>query len=149
RVLETVPVRCRQTSPRFDMLERCRNAQERWGGVHELIDRWLRERGELVVQLVALQKGVEPGAAGVEALRRFCQVMLDYASAWHFGVHEQLLIEAQEFDNQRGLEVAGQVQARIGAITAELVAFNDRCPAGRCASDPALGEELRQLGQLL
>lgn len=131
------------------MLERCRNAQERWGGVHELIDRWLRERQELVTLLVNLQKGVEPGPAGVEALRSFCQVMLDYVSAWHFGVHEQLLIEAREFNNQRGLEIADQMQARITAITTEVVAFNDRCPTGRCASDPDLGEELQQLGQLL
>jgi regulator of sigma D len=30
------------------MLESCQNAQERWGGVHLLIDRWLQERHELV-----------------------------------------------------------------------------------------------------
>ena len=32
------------------MLENCRNARERWGGVSELIDRWLKERQELLVQ---------------------------------------------------------------------------------------------------
>ena len=30
------------------MLESCKNAQERWGGVHQLIDRWLQERQELI-----------------------------------------------------------------------------------------------------
>lgn len=130
------------------MLERCRNSQERWGGVHELIDRWLRERQGLVTELVSLGKGVAPGRAGVEALRGFCQLMLDYVSAWHFGVYEQLLIEAREFDDHRGLEVASQIQPRIEAITADVVAFNDRCPSGRCASDPALAEELKQLGKL-
>ncbi|TFY89649.1 Rsd/AlgQ family anti-sigma factor, partial [Pseudomonas kairouanensis] len=30
------------------MLESCQNAQERWGGVHKLIDRWLLERHELI-----------------------------------------------------------------------------------------------------
>ena len=30
------------------MLESCQNAQERWGGVHLLIDRWLQEREELI-----------------------------------------------------------------------------------------------------
>lgn len=131
------------------MLERCRNARERWGGVHDLIDRWLAERQQLVATLVDLQKGVEPGSEGTRALGRFCQIMLDYVSVWHFGVYEQLLIEAREFGNQRGLEVAGQIQERIAAITDEVVAFNDRCPKGRCAGDPALPEELRQLGQLL
>ena len=33
------------------MLESCRNAQERWGGVHQLIDRWLHERQQLVQDL--------------------------------------------------------------------------------------------------
>jgi regulator of sigma D len=74
--------------------------------------------------------------------------MLDYVSAWHFGVYEQLLIEAREFKDERGLEVASQIQPRIEAITSEVVAFNDRCPSGRCASDPALAQELLQLGQL-
>ena len=40
------------------MLESCRNAQERWGGVHLLIDRWLKERHELVRAYDAL--GAEP-----------------------------------------------------------------------------------------
>ena len=30
------------------MLESCQNAQERWGGVHKLIDSWLKARHELV-----------------------------------------------------------------------------------------------------
>ena len=36
------------------MLESCRNAQERWGGVHQLIDRWLHERQQLVQAFDAL-----------------------------------------------------------------------------------------------
>ena len=40
------------------MLESCQNAQERWGGVHLLIDRWLKERHELVRAYDAL--GAEP-----------------------------------------------------------------------------------------
>ena len=35
------------------MLDSCQNAQERWGGVHLLIDRWLRERHELIKVKVA------------------------------------------------------------------------------------------------
>ena len=36
------------------MLENCRNARERWGGVSELIDRWLKERQELLVHYCEL-----------------------------------------------------------------------------------------------
>ena len=28
------------------MLDGCRDAKERWGGVHDLLDRWLHERHE-------------------------------------------------------------------------------------------------------
>ncbi len=31
------------------MLEGCQTAKERWGGVSEIIDRWLNERQELIV----------------------------------------------------------------------------------------------------
>ena len=31
------------------MLENCKTAKERWGGVSEIIDRWLTERQELIV----------------------------------------------------------------------------------------------------
>ncbi len=44
------------------MLESCQNAQERWGGVHLLIDRWLQERHELVRAYDAL--GAKPEALG-------------------------------------------------------------------------------------
>ena len=37
------------------MLDSCQNAQERWGGVHKLIDRWLGERAELVQAFRALR----------------------------------------------------------------------------------------------
>ena len=30
------------------MLERCKTAQERWGGVHSIIDRWLQQRKVLI-----------------------------------------------------------------------------------------------------
>ena len=44
------------------MLESCRNAQERWGGVHQLIDRWLGERRELVLAYSALAKAPQAPA---------------------------------------------------------------------------------------
>lgn len=32
------------------MLENCQSAKERWGGVSEIIDRWLEERQQMLVQ---------------------------------------------------------------------------------------------------
>ncbi len=36
------------------MLENCKDAKERWGGVNEIIDRWLEERQQMLVQYCAL-----------------------------------------------------------------------------------------------
>ena len=44
------------------MLESCQNAQERWGVVHQLIDRWLGERRELVLAYTALTKAPQAPA---------------------------------------------------------------------------------------
>lgn len=56
------------------MLESCQNAQERWGGVHLLIDRWLQERHELVRAYDAL--GAKPETLGEnrKPLQEFCGV---------------------------------------------------------------------------
>ncbi|MFT6421094.1 MAG: regulator of sigma D, partial [Porticoccus sp.] len=36
------------------MLENCKSAKERWGGVSQLIDQWLEERQEMLVRFCAL-----------------------------------------------------------------------------------------------
>jgi regulator of sigma D len=130
------------------MLESCQNAQERWGGVHLLIDRWLQERGELVAAYAAL------GASSAEVvdtqgLQRFCEILVDYVSAGHFEVYEQLTNEAKAFGDQRGLDLAKQIYPRIEAITEVALAFNDRCDSGDCRDGASIGEELNRLGQLL
>ena len=71
------------------MLESCQNAQERWGGVHQLIDRWLQERHELVSAFGALSDNLQ-GAASGQGVQRFCEILVDYVSAGHFEVYEQL-----------------------------------------------------------
>ncbi|EIK54772.1 anti-RNA polymerase sigma 70 factor [Stutzerimonas stutzeri TS44] len=129
------------------MLESCRNAQERWGGVHLLIDRWLQERHALVNAFDGLH--VESDSATRQALQKFCQLLVDYVSAGHFEIYEQLLAEAKAFGDARGIELAKQIYPRIETITQVLLAFNDRCEKGDCFDSPGLSEELRQLGQLL
>ncbi|MBA1262222.1 sigma D regulator [Stutzerimonas sp. NM35] len=129
------------------MLESCRNAQERWGGVHLLIDRWLQERHALIKVFDEL-KGAE-AALSRPALQSFCQILLDYVSAGHFEIYEQLLQEAEAFGDKRGLELAHQIYPRIEAITDVAVAFNDRCDKGDCLDSPGLHDELQHLGQLL
>ncbi len=131
------------------MLESCQNAQERWGGVHRLIDRWLQERQELVAAYAAIGNAPQAPSANAQSLQRFCQVLVDYVSAGHFEVYEQLTSEAKAFNDQRGLDLAKQIYPRIEAITEVALSFNDRCDNGDGHDSLSLGEELRRLGQAL
>ncbi|MBU3055666.1 MULTISPECIES: sigma D regulator [Pseudomonas] len=131
------------------MLESCQNAQERWGGVHQLIDRWLQERHELVRAFDALNTKPQAPAANAEDVQKFCQILVDYVSAGHFEVYEQLTGEAKAFGDQRGLELAKQIYPRIEAITEAALSFNDRCDNGDCSDSCGLTLELKRLGQLL
>ena len=128
------------------MLESCQNAQERWGGVNQLIDRWLQERQELVRAFAGLAEASEIAS---QDLQRFCEILVDYVSAGHFEVYEQLTVEAKAFGDQRGLELAKQIYPRIEAITEVALAFNDRCDSGDCGDTVSLNAEIKRLGQLL
>jgi regulator of sigma D len=126
------------------MLESCQNAQERWGGVHLLIDRWLQDRHELVKAYDVL--GADPAALSESRtpLQEFCGVLVDYVSAGHFEIYEQLTSEAKAFGDQRGLELAKTIYPRIDVITENLLAFNDLCDEGKCVA-----EKFKELGGLL
>lgn len=131
------------------MLENCQNAQERWGGVHQVIDRWLQERNELVQVFAALQVAAQTPKVNSLEIERLCELLVDYASAGHFEVYEQLMREAHALGDTRGLELAKQIYPRLEAITEALLAFNDRCENGDCREGAGLPGELRQLGVLL
>lgn len=131
------------------MLESCQNARERWGGVHLMIDRWLQERHQLVNAFKRLNAEQHAPAANAGDLQGLCEVLVDYVSAGHFEIYEQLLQEAREFDDQRGLELAKRIYPRLEAITQAALAFNDHCDNGDCRDSKSLHAELEHLGKLL
>lgn len=134
------------------MLDNCRDAKERWGGVNDLIDRWLKERQELLVRYCELS-GTEDFSRLEELsaqLERMCEVLLDYVSAGHFEIYEQLIREAREFDDG-GLELAARVYPRIAATTETALDFNEKLD-GRRATEGEMRElfgELSRLGETL
>lgn len=132
------------------MLEKCRSAKERWGGVSELIDRWLQERQDLLSLFVGLpQQPINTNV--VETLGQFGQILVDYASSWHFGVYEHLLAEADEF-NDGGLELAKELAPKIQNSTDAVLNFNDRYSeiATMTVQDVShLSGELSKLGEIL
>ncbi|MBV2131826.1 sigma D regulator [Pseudomonas sp. MAP12] len=128
------------------MLENCRNAQERWGGVHLLLDRWIQQRHQVVSLYQALH--AQPKASGTP-LENFCATLVDYVSAGHFEIYEQLLGEAREFGDEQALALARQVWPQIEENTQAALDFNDRCDNGDCRDSVGLARELQRLGSLL
>lgn len=132
------------------MLDSCTNAQERWGGVHQLIDRWLAERQQLILNYRQLRERPEPSTQTDSELTAFCDILVDYVSAGHFEIYEQLLREAQDFDDQRGIDLAHRVYPRIETITLQAVAFNDQYgQSDRADDEAAMQTQLHQLGGML
>lgn len=131
------------------MLENCKTAKERWGGVSEIIDRWLEERQEMLVQYCALS-GLNEDLSDVqrgEKLRGFCQILVDYVSAGHFEVYDQLIKEGREFDDADALQEAGKLYDVVDKTTEKLLDFNDKY----LETDDlvALTPDLSQLGEAL
>lgn len=133
------------------MLENCRSARERWGGVSGIIDRWLQERQDMLVSYCRLSD-IEPFEDEEESRRReelqqFCQLMMDYVSAGHFEVYDQLLREGREFDDRRALVEADKLYNVVEATTDAMLDFNDKYQETDDIS--ALSEDLSTLGEQL
>jgi len=82
-------------------------------------------------------------------LQKFCEILVDYVSAGHFEVYEQLTNEAKAFGDERGLELAEKIYPRLDVITEVALAFNDRCDKGDCSDGEVVAVELKKLGGLL
>ncbi|SEA15713.1 sigma D regulator [Microbulbifer marinus] len=132
------------------MLENCKSARERWGGVSEIIDRWLHSRQSLLVRFCSLSEKkefAERDSETEENVRQLCQLLVDYVSAGHFEVYEQLIREGQEFDDKKGLEQARELYQHIDTTTDIAVDFNDKYQETDDLS--SLVQDLSQLGEAL
>lgn len=132
------------------MLENCKSARERWGGVSEIIDRWLHSRQELLVRFCALSKKKEIAEGDTEFeenVRLLCQDLVDYISAGHFEVYEQLAQEGKAFGDKQGLETARQLYREIDDTTDIAVDFNDKYQETDDLT--TLQQDLSELGEAL
>ncbi len=107
------------------MLENCQSAKERWGGVNDIIDRWLQERQDMLIQFCNLSENTDDEGAG-QKLQRLCQILVDYVSAGHFEVYDQLIKEGRDFEDEKALQEAGELFSRIDATTEVILDFNDK-----------------------
>ncbi|MEH6542222.1 sigma D regulator [Halopseudomonas sp.] len=132
------------------MLKNCKSAQERWGGVSTLIDRWLEERRDVLVEFCALGDINDFDSKNTvhrEKLKAFCEILVDYTSAGHFEIYDQLVQEGKELQDSQGLEIANGLLETIDTITEMILDFNDKY----LETDDlkTLAADLSQLGESL
>lgn len=117
------------------MLKECKTAQERWGGVHRLVDRWFDERREMLVAFMDLQEAcdADPESVTKERIDRFSELLMDYISAGHFEIYPQLREEASAFNDIEALAVADKLHERLEMSTQLVLEFdNDFSTPTRC-----------------
>lgn len=132
------------------MLENCKSAKERWGGVSNIIDRWLQERQDMLVRYCALSEDPsfdENDREKCAEIEQLCQIMMDYISAGHFEVYDQLIRESEEFNDQAALSQGNQLFAQVDATTDAILDFNDKYQETDDLS--SLATDLSHIGEVL
>jgi regulator of sigma D len=136
------------------MLTRLEKAQQKWGGSHTIIDKWLTERQELLV-LYCKIAGFSPYDKKDHALpdqlqiQTFCQILMDYLSAGHFEVYDDIA-KACEQKGPKSQQLANELYPRISETTDIALDFNDKY--AEVAKDDLLDEfdnDLSKLGEAL
>lgn len=132
------------------MLENCKSAQERWGGVSQLIDQWLEERQEMLVRFCALGEirhfSSEDPSQG-KKVKTFFEILGDYTSAGHFEIYDQLIREGTTYQDKEALETADGLLQTIDATTELILDFNDKYLETDDLT--SLAEDLSELGEAI
>lgn len=109
------------------MLDNCQTREERWEGVQNIVTKWLEERQEVVVlycSLCGVNTFSSDCSQSISKLRYFCQIMVDYISAGHFEVYDQLVKEAEDFEEDHK-NLLQNLYPKITATTEAALDFND------------------------
>lgn len=126
------------------MLENCESARKDQS-FDTTLNNWLHERQDMLVRYCALTdskvlKGEKDGAL-CKSIRELCQLMMDYVSAGHFKVYDQLLQKG----DQQVLAQASQLYAIVEQTTDTVLDFNDKYQEVDDLS--SLARDLSQLGE--
>ena len=120
--------------------------------VPDLIAKLLAERQVMLVSFnrVAGLKATSRPPLVRQLLRKFCQILVDYAALGHFEVYQGIEEQSELTENRQIKCLARQLYPLIARTTLSVLAFNDHYGSdqGR-RSLSALGAELSRLGEEL
>ncbi|OUS26560.1 anti-RNA polymerase sigma 70 factor [Thalassotalea sp. 42_200_T64] len=136
------------------MLNRLEQAQQQWGGSLNAIDNWLTERQDVLVgycQLAGLPPFEQTDMALPKSadIQSFCQLLMDYMSAGHFEVFDQVVAQCKK-NGPLSLALAQKLYPQIAKTTDIALTFNDKY--AEMSSDAMLDDfdqSLSALGQFL
>ena len=118
---------------------------DRRSQTRDLIDKLLAERKELLALLFdSSSPEPDPKSMERERLKEFCEILVDYIAAGHFGLYQRIAEGAER--RTAVLAVAEQVYPRIESITHAAVAFNDECETNDYEPN---GEIINKLSELV
>ncbi|KFZ30535.1 anti-RNA polymerase sigma 70 factor [Pseudidiomarina salinarum] len=136
------------------MLSRHEQTTERWIGAHQAIDNWLQARQLLLIEYFKLA-GLPPYEREhnvlpeTNELREFCGSLVDYVSAGHFEIYDQLISNAAELP-QSTRDLANRLFPLIADTTEVALDFNDTFgDLAPKAPLPGFDAALSQLGEAL
>ena len=123
----------------------------RRGSSAQLIEHLLKERGQLLALLLRLFSDVKAEKLDTQdkdLLEEFCQVLVDYIAAGHFGLYERI-----SGGKERRLELAGlakKIYPQIENTTQFALEFTEKYNAeNRTGKSGNLAGELSRLGEAL
>ena len=135
------------------MLEHCHSPEDRFAGVQRIINHWLEDRQELVVaycDISGVNRFSKDCNTSITKLKSFCQLLIDYISAGHFEVYDQLVKEAEAF-NDSNIQLINKLYPLITDTTDTALNFHEKFDTEEHC-EQAMGElkqELSVLGEAI
>lgn len=136
------------------MLTKQQQAVQQFSGKHQAIDAWLAERQQLVVGYIKIA-GLPPyeradhALPPIPAIAEFCNLLVDYVSAGHFEIYDQIIGHSQSAP-EITRQLADDLFPLITDTTEIALEFCDRF-AERGADDNLVGfdQAVSELGEAL
>jgi len=126
------------------------NPQQQFAAVEDLLTRWLKERRELLGRYTEIVVALDSAPQADKLMQRqqaLCELLVDYVSAGHFEVFNELLNEAESFADGSE-ELAQQLMPDIGDTTEVILAYEEKYGSGE-AYPETIKRDLSALGELL
>ena len=133
------------------MPHRNSDPKQQFDAVEDLLTRWLKERRELLGKYTEIAVTMDSSSLDDQKLQQrqqgLCELLVDYVSAGHFEVFNELLNEAESFADGSGA-LAERLMPTIGDTTEVIMAYEEKYSSTQGRREK-LKRDLSALGEVL